>query len=23
MKAPTPMLDEYGLPKRREVDCMI
>ncbi|CAM4804269.1 unnamed protein product [Rotaria magnacalcarata] len=23
MKAPAPMLDEYGLPKRREVDCMI
>ncbi|CAF3536488.1 unnamed protein product [Rotaria socialis] len=23
LKAPPPMLDEYGLPKRREVDCMI
>ena len=23
MKAPPPLLDEYGLPKRRELDCMI
>ncbi|CAF1183320.1 unnamed protein product [Rotaria sp. Silwood1] len=23
MKAPSPILDEYGLPKRRELDCMI
>ncbi|CAF1146285.1 unnamed protein product [Rotaria sordida] len=23
MKAPPPMLDEYGLPKRRGIDCMI
>ena len=23
MKAPLTLLDEYGLPKRREIDCMI
>ena len=23
LKAPTVLLDEYGLPKRREIDCMI
>jgi hypothetical protein len=23
MKAPPTLLDEYGLPKRREIDCMI
>ncbi len=23
MKAPDTLLDEYGLPKRREIDCMI
>jgi hypothetical protein len=23
MKAPPPLLDEYGLPKRQELDCMI
>lgn len=23
MKPPMPFLDEYGLPKRRELDCMI
>ncbi len=23
MKAPPPLLDEYGLPKRRDIDCMI
>ncbi|CAF1183354.1 unnamed protein product [Rotaria sp. Silwood1] len=23
MKAPSPILDEYGLPKRKELDCMI
>jgi hypothetical protein len=23
MKAPPALLDEYGLPKRKEIDCMI
>jgi hypothetical protein len=23
IKAPAPMLDQYGLPKRREIDCML
>jgi hypothetical protein len=23
MKAPEPILDEYGFPKRREIECMI
>jgi hypothetical protein len=23
LKAPPALLDEYGLPKRREIDCMI